>query len=598
MHVSKTSADTVIKFGNSGNYDQYATFTGGSDWSVGVDYSNSNTFSIANGSTLGSGHKLVVTTAGNVGIGTTAPVGLLTISADTATTIDITECPRIALYNNQDTELVAGDFLGRLTFGAREKSASGTDRIGAYIAAVCDASWTTDTDDGASKLTFNVEDTTTGSKVIDTPKMVIESSGNVGIGTTDPNTSLEISGAGANVIAQISCHSDTEAHAPYLLFSKSDNTETTPALVDDNAVLGVIQFTGYDGTDQYLSGAEIIARVNGTPADNVMPCDLEFWTNTGGTGSTQRMTILESGNVGIGTANPSDTLHVAGDCLITSADGVTADDWVCTIVNAEVSDDESFGLVIQAGSTSADAALRIQDHNGANTLLEVEGGGKVGIGVAAPATRLHVKSPTNDEWVARFEHTSSGDTSNPPYGISILFSGGAPDNAAADPKFIDCSDTGGTRFLVYSDGDILADGVATASDERLKENIVDCTPKLDDVNKIKVRNFNWRECDAVTGQMRHSKNSASVKRIGVIAQEFETVFPSLIQENILIEKREAVGAKDAVLNEKGIVLKPAVEAIEARDELKRKTIKWSAMVPILISAVQELSAKVTALENA
>ena len=131
----------------------------------------------------------------------------------------------------------------------------------------------------------------------------------VGIGTATPNTELEVSGAGGNIIAQISCHSDTEAHAPYLLFSKSDNTEASPHVVIENETLGILQFTGYDG-DQYVSGAEIIARTAATPGNNDMPCDLEFWTNDGVAAPEQRMTILDSGNVGIGHDVPTDMLHI------------------------------------------------------------------------------------------------------------------------------------------------------------------------------------------------------------------------------------------------------------------------------------------------
>ena len=42
----------------------------------------------------------------------------------------------------------------------------------------------------------------------------------------------------------------------------------------------------------------------------------------------------------------------------------------------------------------------------------------------------------------------------------------------------------------------------------------------------------------------------------------------------------------------------AVEAVSERKQLIRKNIKSDALVPILVKAIQELSAKVTALENA
>jgi len=89
------------------------------------------------------------------------------------------------------------------------------------------------------------------------------------------------------------------------------------------------------------------------------------------------------------------------------------------------------------------------------------------------------------------------------------------------------------------------------SDISLKENIVDVTPKLNDICKIKIRNFNLISDEAKT------------KQIGVVAQELETVFPSLIETD-----------------EKGI-----------------KSVKYSVLVPMLVKAIQELKTKVDALET-
>ena len=88
------------------------------------------------------------------------------------------------------------------------------------------------------------------------------------------------------------------------------------------------------------------------------------------------------------------------------------------------------------------------------------------------------------------------------------------------------------------------------------------------------------------------------KYIGVIAQELETVFPGLVGECVVKEARPARKATPAVLREDGGIDKDAIEAQEEVAELKRHSVKYSLFVPMLIKAVQELSAKVTALENA
>ena len=103
------------------------------------------------------------------------------------------------------------------------------------------------------------------------------------------------------------------------------------------------------------------------------------------------------------------------------------------------------------------------------------------------------------------------------------------------------------------------------SDSRLKENIQDATPKLDDIMKVKVKNFNFIGED--------------LKQIGVVAQELEEVFPGLVKE----DKQPDLNGKEG-----GIY----------------KSVKYSVLVPILVKAMQEqqeiiedLKTRITKLEN-
>jgi hypothetical protein len=73
LHVYKSGANTRMIVGNNANYDQYIYFQGNNDWSIGIDASNSSAFTLSNYSTIGTNDRITVTTAGNVGIGTTAP---------------------------------------------------------------------------------------------------------------------------------------------------------------------------------------------------------------------------------------------------------------------------------------------------------------------------------------------------------------------------------------------------------------------------------------------------------------------------------------------------------------------------------------------
>jgi hypothetical protein len=96
------------------------------------------------------------------------------------------------------------------------------------------------------------------------------------------------------------------------------------------------------------------------------------------------------------------------------------------------------------------------------------------------------------------------------------------------------------------------------SDIKLKENIVDATPKLDKLNQVRIVNYN------LIGEEQ--------KQIGVIAQELEQLFPSMIEETV---------DRDAEGNNLGTTT---------------KAVKYSVFVPMLIKAIQELSAKNDALE--
>ena len=96
------------------------------------------------------------------------------------------------------------------------------------------------------------------------------------------------------------------------------------------------------------------------------------------------------------------------------------------------------------------------------------------------------------------------------------------------------------------------------SDVKLKENIVDASPKLADLMQVKVRNYN------LIGD--------TTKQLGVVAQELETVFPAMVSETT---------DKDAEGNDLGTTT---------------KAVKYSVFVPMLIKAMQEQQAIIESLK--
>lgn len=151
------------------------------------------------------------------------------------------------------------------------------------------------------------------------------------------------------------------------------------------------------------------------------------------------------------------------------------------------------------------------------------------------------------------------NSASTPYGMYIKYSGASPNNTQ---EIIYFADTTQQRFYVTSAGAVYGNGTyGTISDQKLKENIVDATPKLDDINKLKVRNFNF-------------KDKPEEKHIGFIAQEFEEVFPSMI---------ETTQDKDDDNN--------------PIEDSYTKTIKSSVLIPMLVKSIQELKAEIEQLKT-
>lgn len=176
--------------------------------------------------------------------------------------------------------------------------------------------------------------------------------------------------------------------------------------------------------------------------------------------------------------------------------------------------------------------------------------------------------------IALFAHKG---TSNP-YGIQVRFTGTAPNNTSN--YFYNGVDTGATRYIVYSNGNVVNanNSYGAISDVKLKENIVDTSPKLDDLMQVKIRNYN------LIGETE--------KRLGVIAQELEEVFPSMIDESPDFEEQE-------LTDEEGNVTTEKVDL-----GTTTKSVKYSVFVPMLIKAMQEqqeiieeLKQRILTLEN-
>ena len=272
------------------------------------------------------------------------------------------------------------------------------------------------------------------------------------------------------------------------------------------------------------------------------------------------MTIkADGGNVGIGTTSP-DTYSYGGTrkFLTFTATATNEEPFLQLIANGVGNSIIDFGnaTIRRATIIGFDGSHLAFYTNGSNSgtsvseRMRITSGGSLkasnsGSYLNSTAAYHELRQGTTDTNIAIFSSTAAS-----PYGPNILFGSASPNNTTN--YFLLCSDSSANRFIVYSNGNVANTNgsYGSISDSKLKENIKDATPKLDDLIKIKIRNYNLIGDDQ--------------KQIGVIAQELEEIFPSLID-------------------------------MDGKTNIK--SVKYSVFVPMLIKAIQELKQEIDTLKN-
>ena len=120
-------------------------------------------------------------------------------------------------------------------------------------------------------------------------RMIINSSGNVGIGTTSPDAKLDVKETTSDVAGEIIVGG---------------------LIASDNVPFGKISFANTASTNTQTN--DILASIAGEKVGSSNRGELTFSTSDSAA-PTERMRIDSSGNVGIGTNNPGYKLDVSGD---------------------------------------------------------------------------------------------------------------------------------------------------------------------------------------------------------------------------------------------------------------------------------------------
>ena len=341
--LSTTALASALFAGNSGvgnggsiGFDYDVAAGNHTNYPVGIGYIITNNTNFTKGALVfgtrdattdtATTERMRIDSAGNVGIGTTSPAVNLQISGATS--------PRIVIDNSGS--------------GAAKTAAIAFAKNGVQ-------NWIIGSDNivGNGTDIFSIYGGTSGSH-----KFVIDTSGNVGIGTTGPGAKLDVTGSNIGI-----------------------------------AINGGV---GYTNTSSLLfsSGrSSIVSQI--APSGAYGDTSLQFWTQTGGT-VAERMRIDTNGNVGIGTTNPQAKLHVYNG--LTTLENGGADATFGEVLRfARVGYPTSFYSSIWTNSASPlnsvnnNMQFRVSDGSGGQaTVMTLQGTGNVGIGTTSPGYKLTV----------------------------------------------------------------------------------------------------------------------------------------------------------------------------------------------------------------
>ena len=406
-------------------------------------------------------------------------------------------------------------------------------------------------------------------------KATIDSSGNVGIGITPASTVLLdlkeptagsdlIIGLGAGTGARAQIRSISQAvgsTAELSFYTVTGNTAGERMRIDSS---GRTSITGVFGAPSSSgSGNEGILRLSQSAGVGSMYMgfgDPYAWIQSRSSSDFSLNYDLAlnplGGNVGIGTDSPFSSAKLQ---VRTNTDRNVA---------IQTGTTHTTGIKINAFNDAANTNIPLELNGsllslktGETEKMRITSGGFLKVSNSgsydsATSSVHELVSSSNGGQIAKFTHSGTV-----PYGMQINYSAVAPN--IVDNYFFIGSDSSANRIIIWGNGNIQNqnNSYGALSDIKLKENIVDATPKLDDLMKVKIRNYN------LIGDNN--------KQIGVVAQELEEVFPAMIDESIDYEDKE-------ITDEEGNISTEKVDL-----GTTTKSVKYSVFVPMLIKSIQE-----------
>jgi len=380
--------------------------------------------------------------------------------------------------------------------------------------------------------------------------MRIDSSGNVGIGTSSPGSILELNRAGSGAVG------------PNLYLENSASSATGNA--------SRVSF-GIDAGSSAASPTAYIENVK----DAAGPGSSYLAFGTFGASLGERARIDSSGNVGIGST-PSGTykLEVNGSIYGTGFSAVgnaTFNRGSGTAYNV------AGGIQLQIDGTTyaavrqpaAEVLAFYRGSGGTTETARIDSSGNLLVGTTSALGGKFSVSTASTSWAGWFQQTQGAGNSC----LSVEYSAAAPNNAT--DYFGLFRDNVGQKIQLRSNGGIgnYSANNVNLSDERTKTDIQNAGGYLTKICAIPVRTFKYKD------------QTDDLLNLGVIAQEVEAVAPELVDVSGFGETPED-----------GVPLK-AIYQTDLQYALMKSIQELKALVDTQASTITTLTDRITALET-
>jgi hypothetical protein len=540
------------------------------DTNTGIFFPAADTIAFTEGGT----ESFRVNSSGNMGIGTTTPAGKLDVNGNGlfSGTLTATLPSSVGAIVARNSSTTASELAVR--------PASGKSGWLSFTEETVADRWIVGIKNGNGGLFFN-----TGNPSSNTDKMVLDSSGNLGIGTSSPSSKLEVLNGGDSIVtitgntasgnfASVDFKRNTgtvnaavrsqsvggnDIGEMYFMTRPSAGSLTERMRLDSSGNLGlgvtpsavsvgdrVVQVRNFlfnDNTNGYgilrynnfFNGTnDVYLNTGAVSAFQMQGNAFKWYQAASGTAGntisfTQAMTLDADGRLALGATGILGTSNRASFTNTTSAKGV---------------------LALQNTSVSGYSAIELYDNSGSQQGAMGWGNASVSVTGAASATYLYSTGPItflSGGTTERARITSGGDfgigNSNPLYRLTVnkdttsalgFFTnsnnstpnGISIDFSAASPDnntqyFLYCEDSTTARVILYSDGD-------GQNHDNSWGGISDERLKQDIVDA----NSQWDDIKNLRVRKYRFKsdveNGKEHAQIGLIAQEVMPVSPGLV----------------------------------------------------------------------